>query len=313
MKSQSLLLTAPRSLVWEESTLPDPQPHEVLIQTQAGAISLGSELPLYTGLARRTDPLLYPMMTGYESLGVVLRCGQAVTHLPLGARVLAFYGHRTHWVMDARHAIAVPPAISAEQALLANLTCDVTKGIRTLALTPEQHVVISGAGAIGLLTLAMLRAYGVQRIDVVEPLAHRQAIARQWGAHHTWTPEEFAHVAQQYPLALECSSSDAAFHLVQAHMAHGGRICILADGNREALSLAPAFHERELRVVGSSDGWDYAAHAAWYFTWLQAAPMPLADIFEERVSSDALPHTFARLAAQSSRPLKVLVAYQPSP
>ena len=309
MQCQSLLLTAPRRLSWEKTDIPELRDDDVLIQTRAGAISIGSEVPNYVGTARHSRPLTFPMMTGYESLGAIVQCGAAVTHLRLGDRVVAFYGHRTHWVARATRVLAVPAAVSDVQALLLILTCDVTKGIRKLAPTPEQSVVITGAGAIGLLTLAMLRAYGVQTIDMVEPLAHRREIAQRLGAIHIWTPDEFAQTGLRYPIGLECSSNNAAFGLLQEHMDEGGRICILADGNLEPLSLTSAFHERELSIVASSDGWDYQAHAAWYFHWIQSAGLPIDDLFEETVAFEVLPEAFGRLATQSQRPLKVLVDY----
>lgn len=309
MKCRSLLLTAPRQLSWEETDLPEVQDNDVVIQTRAGAISIGSELPNYMGTARHSRPLTFPTMTGYESLGTIVQCGVAVTHLRPGDRVVAFYGHRTYWVTRAARVLPVPAAVSDAQALLVILTCDVAKGIRKLAPTPEQRVVITGAGAIGLLTLAMLQAYSIQRTDVIEPLAHRRELAQQLGATYVWTPDEFAQTSLHYPIGFECSSNNAAFGLLQEHMEECGRICILADGNLEPLSLTPAFHERELSVVASSDGWDYQAHAAWYFPWIQSAGLPIDDLFEETVTAEALPETFERLAAQQQRPLKVLVDY----
>src|SRR5260370_39755201 len=96
MKRDSLLLTAPRHLEWVPEELPELEPHEVLVQTRAGAISLGTELPLYCGTSRHTKSRPYPYMTGYESLGTVIICGSAVQRLHPGDRVVAFYGHRTH-------------------------------------------------------------------------------------------------------------------------------------------------------------------------------------------------------------------------
>src|ERR1700730_16131114 len=75
MKRDSLLLIAPRQLEWVPEELSELQPHEVLIQTRASAISLGTELPHYCGTSRHTKPRLYPYMMGYESLGTVIACG----------------------------------------------------------------------------------------------------------------------------------------------------------------------------------------------------------------------------------------------
>jgi len=73
--------------------------------------------------------------------------------------------------------------------------------------------------------------------------------------------------------------------------------------------LAPAFHEKELRVVGSSDGWDYQAHASWYFGLLQRQPTPLDGVFQQTVAYHELPATFAGLARGEMTPVKVFVTY----
>jgi alcohol dehydrogenase len=114
---------------------------------------------------------------------------------------------------------------------------------------------------------------------------------------------------EDYAAGCECSARDAAFAFLQAHLRVGGRICVLADGNREPLQLAPSFHARELLVVGSSDGWDYAQHAHWYFACVRAGSPALEAIFDESVTAAELPATFARLARGAVTPVKVLVRY----
>jgi alcohol dehydrogenase len=79
--------------------------------------------------------------------------------------------------------VEVPEDVSDGLALLAILSCDVAKGIRKVAPSPEEPVLVTGAGAIGLLTVFVLRAYGTRNVDVVEPLAQRRrprsVVARQ--------------------------------------------------------------------------------------------------------------------------------------
>src|SRR5436190_21687835 len=105
MQTHSLLLMAPRQLAWVTEILPHLKADEVLAQTKAGAISIGSELPQYLGTARSTAPPHYPKMTGYESIGNVIACGSAIQHLHAGDRVVAFYGHRTHAIVPEAKAI----------------------------------------------------------------------------------------------------------------------------------------------------------------------------------------------------------------
>jgi alcohol dehydrogenase len=60
MHNHSLLLTTTRHLEWAAEEIPSLQAYEVLIQTKAGAISIGSELPIYCGTARSARALYYP-------------------------------------------------------------------------------------------------------------------------------------------------------------------------------------------------------------------------------------------------------------
>ena len=130
------------------------------------------------------------------------------------------------------------------------------------------------------------------------------------GAGSAVAPEEAAALSGAYGGGVECSSRDAAFALLQGRLRRGGRICILADGNIEPLTLAPAFHERELTVVGSSDCPDYHAHARWYFPVVRRAGHGLAQLFDLRVSADELCGTFERLSTGAATATKVLIRYE---
>ncbi len=309
MHRHSLLLTGPRQLKWVNENLPPLQPHEVLIQTIAGAISIGSELPLYCGTARSSESIRYPRMTGYESAGVVIGCGSRVQRFQVGDRVIAFYGHRTYATIPEAKAIAVPNDVPDALALLSILTCDVSKGIRKVAPQPNEPTLITGAGTIGLLTIFMLKALGVQTIDVLEPRAEGRRMALQLGASIAMSPEKITTGSERYSAAFECSSRNDAFELMQANMKREGRICILADGNVEPLTLTPAFHEKELMIVGSSDGWDYREHAKWFFNIALEHASDLENLFDYHTSADDLLATFELLSTGAIVPIKVLVRY----
>ncbi len=310
MLRQSLLLVAPRQLEWVTEELPPLQSNEVLVQTTAGAISTGSELPRYRGRARSTHPPSYPQMTGYESTGTIVACGSTVQRLRAGDRVVAFYGHRTYGVIPEAKAITVPEGISDALALLAILTCDASKGIRKAGIKPGETVLITGAGTIGLLTIFMLKTMGVQAIDIVEPRAERRGLAVQIGARTAMSPQEMESMSNLYDVGFECSSRNAAFELMQNSMRPEGCICILADGNLEPLVLAPTFHEKELQIVGSSDGWDYQEHARWYFDVVRGHSYNLEQIFNYHTTADDLAATFERLATGAIIPTKVLIQYE---
>lgn len=306
VRAESLLLVGPRRLAWVAEDLPPPGPDEVMVQTIAGAISIGTELPLYRGDSRRSTPPRYPCMTGYENLGRVLAVGPQVGEVRTGDRVLAFYGHRTCALVPAAKTIPVPAEIPDTLALTAILSCDAAKGVRGLGLTGQERVLVTGAGAMGLLAVFVLRAFGIRHISVVEPDKARGTLALRLGARDWYWP---APPDAAYDAGIECSARDAAFALLQERVRPGGCICVLSDGNVEPLTLAPAFHANELRIIASSDGEDYRGHARWYFAHSRRYEDTPALLFQHEISHTALPATFARLATGVIAPVKVLIRY----
>ena len=288
--------------------LPQLQPGQVLVRTDVGSISIGSELPLYRGDAQSASPARYPLMTGYENVGTVVECGEAISTVRPGQRVFASYGHRTHGILSEERVVKVPEDISDALALLTILSCDVAKGVRKGAPKPEEPVLVAGAGTIGLLTVFVLKTYGTRNVDATEPQAHRRSLAEGLGARTAVDPATA--VPDGYAVAFECSGRDAAFSLLQRSLGTGGRLCVLSDGNLEPLVVRPEFHEKELMVVGSSDGWDYREHARWYFEVVSGAKTGLERLFDLRVDAENLSRTFEKLANETVRPVKILVDYR---
>ncbi|HEX3722527.1 MAG TPA: hypothetical protein VHV31_07030, partial [Nitrolancea sp.] len=137
----------------------------------------------------------------------------------------------------------------------------------------------------------------------------RRRLASEFGATAVFDTASAEQSEIRYACGFECSSRDAAFGLLQRKLRHDGAICVLADGNLEPLTLTPEFHRKELRIVGSSDGLDYQAHARWLFERARSDTELLERLFEWHVTSDELPETFQRLAHGEERPIKVFVRY----
>ncbi len=126
---------------------------------------------------------------------------------------------------------------------------------------------------------------------------------------HALAPADAATYSSDYTAGFECSSRNDAFFLLQQHLAPGARLCVLADGNLEPLVLAPAFHEKELHIVGSSDGENYQSYAEWFFKQLRAGWTRLDELFEQETPAQELPQVFEQLDRSSARPIRVLVRY----
>lgn len=308
--ARSLMLFSPGILDWTEDMLPLVGEQDVVIETIAGAMSIGSEIPRFVGHAREANDLNYPLMTGYESYGRITGVGKAVPEQLIGEKVVATYGHRTHAILPVKDVIFVPSRVPPPTALLTILTCDVAKGIRKLNIKPEERVLLTGAGAIGLMTVWLLKKYGVQCIHVLEIDEERCEKALELGATVAVHPAEAGRWQDDFEVGIECSNNNAGFQILQEKMTHGARLGVLSDGNREALTLSPHFHHKELSITGSSDGWDYQRHAIWFWQIVED-DHSLADIlFDITIPHSDLPKTFLKLSKEMINPVKVLVNYQ---
>lgn len=309
MMQQSLVLVGKRKLEWERKALNPIEEDELLIQSIAGAISIGAELPQYNESdVTDLDPK-YPRETGYESYGKVIAAGKHVLDIEVGDYVLAFYGHKDYGVVKAEKVVKVPETIDYTYALLNTLSCDSAKGVMKLGPNKWDHVLVAGAGTIGLLTLHFLKEYiNVEKVDVLEPNKARGKLAKTFGANNVYISEDEV-PREHYKYGFECSSSKNAFHAILKALNHNGEVCVLSDGNKDLFFLNEDFYQKELKIVGSSDGWDYRQHSQWFFENIKKSEY-VNTIFESHIHSNELIDYFAYLSETSESPIKVLVTYQ---
>jgi len=86
-----------------------------------------------------------------------------------------------------------------------------------------------------------------------------------------------------------------------------GKICILSDGNNRDFYLPPSFYEKELNIVGSSDGEDYQKYAEWLFNTPNQSL--LKRLFEQAIHYEQLPSHYKKLKRSTNRPITTLVKW----
>jgi len=267
------------------------------VKTLLSSMSIASEL---SGLKKGA----YPRSVGYQTVGELLEVDSAVKELERGDRILHFSGHTQYDYLNPENIIKIPEHISGEIALCAILGEDTDKGIRKI--TPDKHskIIIFGAGLIGLLTLFNLSSRGFEHIDIIEPNKNRHQLAYDFGAQNVFdkVPQE-----NYYTHGFECSASPDAFQQICDSMLSNGKICVLSDGNNGDFYLPPSFYEKELNIVGSSDGEDYQKYAEWLFD----APNHslLKQLFEQTIHYEQLPSYYKKFEQLTNRPITTLVKW----
>jgi threonine dehydrogenase-like Zn-dependent dehydrogenase len=167
---------------------------------------------------------------------------------------------------------------------------------------PGDRVLITGAGPVGLLTMAVLRARGIDDITVVEPAPLRRQRAQKLGATHVVEPEALTRapmgrpVADPYTVAFECSGHATAAEAALDQLDYAGTLVFVGTGHE----LPRVNHNRaivlELTLIGA---YNYDADGfAGALALLASGALPLDDLIEaDDVLLDALRPTLDRLAA----------------
>ncbi|KAF5860635.1 hypothetical protein ETB97_001339 [Aspergillus alliaceus] len=206
----SLQVTADHKLKSDEAPIYAPKHGEVLLQIKATGIC-GSDLHFWkTG---RIGELIFKgdCIIGHEAAGVVLKCGEGVTHINPGDRVAVEPGvpcetcflcndGRYNLCEDVQFAGVYPYAGTiqrykvhpakwvhklpdnltyAEGALLEPLSV-VMRGMQVAGLQLGHGAVVCGAGPIGLIALAAARASGAHPIVITDLESSRLAFAKEF-------------------------------------------------------------------------------------------------------------------------------------
>jgi len=198
---------------------PTPGPDEVLVEVEACGVC-GSDVQIVN--VPPGHPSTPPVIIGHEFVGWIRAAGSAVRDAAIGSRVvvdpdpkcgscdsckagrpancvnivaLGVYrdGALARYVTAPANSVyPISENVPAELAALVEPLACVVNGTNRAAIRPGESAVVFGAGAIGCLFIAVLRASGAARIVAIEPSVHRAPVARAVGADVVVTPEEWA-------------------------------------------------------------------------------------------------------------------------
>ena len=217
---RSAELIAPLTFRLADMPIEDPGPGEVQVRIEAVGVC-GSDLHSYSEGGIGGTPNVYPMLLGHEPAGRIVKTGAGVTGLGVGDRGAlepALYCYHCEFCLSGHHNVCanirflsnphypgffrelvnlpvanflpIPGEMSFGEAALAEPLAIAMHSLRLASIRPGETVAVIGAGPIGLLTIAALRAANAGRVWAVEPLAHRRELARGMGADVAIEPGE---------------------------------------------------------------------------------------------------------------------------
>jgi (R,R)-butanediol dehydrogenase / meso-butanediol dehydrogenase / diacetyl reductase len=261
---KAAVVQGPGQLEVQDIPIPDLGPTDVLVEVDRCGVC-GTDLHLvlegwgapgtvpgheWTGVVSEVGSEVTAWRTGDAVVGGPLpRCGTC-RHCAAGrpslcdARATPGIGEHLgalaqFTVVDQRSLVALPEGLAPRVAALAEPVAVALHGIELARVRPGQRVLVFGAGPIGALTIAALRAMGIDDVGCVEPGERRRQLAVDVGATYVKVPgdlylptivEPGLVVDGAVDVVFECSGKARAMEAGLGQLERGGTLVLVGAG-----------------------------------------------------------------------------------
>lgn len=251
------------------------------------------------------DPYLYcghcyPCSQGKTNCCETLRC----LGVHCDGAMCEYFSHPVHMLRK------VPQDMPWERVPLAEPLVISLHGLHTCQVKAGEHIVIIGAGAIGLLAGMGALAYGAIPIlmDVVD---ERLEIAKSFGISYTVNPirEDAAARVREITngrgaeCVMEASGSDAGVRSALDYAAYTGRIALTGWPKHEITLPTNLITKKELHIRGSRNG---AGEFEEAISLIHSGKVPAEKIISKVVPYTELPQMLNELSEHPGDYLKVV-------
>jgi 2-desacetyl-2-hydroxyethyl bacteriochlorophyllide A dehydrogenase len=151
----------------------------------------------------------------------------------------------------------IPEALSTRAAALTEPTAIALHTVHLAGVTPDDRVLVTGAGPVGLLTVAVLRAQGVEDITVSERSPARRARAAEIGAAVVVEPDDLPRapmgrpVDKPFTVAFECSGNARAAESALDQLDYAGTLVFVGTGHESPRVNHNRVIVLELTLIGA--------------------------------------------------------------
>lgn len=266
--------------------------NDVLLRIDTVGIC-GSDVHLSKTGSLLNRNLTDPIIMGHESSGTVMQVGKNVTHLKPNDRVAIEPGHGCGKCDQCRHGnynicskyilycappqnglltkyhvhpaewcFKLPSTVSLEEGALIEPLSVAVHGCRKAKISIDDHVMIVGAGPIGLSTLLVAKSMGAANITVMDISAVKLEKAKQLGAtqcvlinpklSEIETLASIENVLESSPSkAMDCVGMEHTLRLCINLARPGGTVIMTGLAHAEIKIPAVLVIRRELKLYGS--------------------------------------------------------------
>jgi 2-desacetyl-2-hydroxyethyl bacteriochlorophyllide A dehydrogenase len=275
---KAAVISAPGSV--EVTSVDDPAPAADQVVVAVAACGLcGTDLHILRG---EFAPSL-PIIPGHEFAGVVAATGSDPAGLREGDRVAvdpSLYCHECHYcrlgrdnlclnwggigvtvpggaaeyvAVPAANCVRLPEHIATEDAaLIEPLSCAV-RGYDVLTSQLGAHVLIYGAGTMGLMMLELAKRTGAASVDVVEVSSERLGTAREFGCSNAVTSADELDRPFGWELVIDATGNARAIQDGLGRVGPGGTFLQFGVADYATRVTIDPFriYNKEITITGS--------------------------------------------------------------
>ena len=285
-------------LVLTERPEPTPGAHDVLIRVMTTGIC-GTDLHIAAGDAATNQMLRTPLVPGHEFYGEVVQVGDLVNHVKVGDLVSGeghvVCGMCRNCRAGRRHLCIATESVGVQRdgafaelvvipesnvwvhnegdidPVLGAIFDPFGNAVHTALTFPMvgEDVLVTGAGPIGLMAMAVARHAGARRVVATDVSDTRLAMAREAGADDVVNVgrERIADaqarlgLKEGFDIGLEMSGVSSALPEMVDNLNHGGRIAMLGLPTRE---IPVDWHRMVTRMITFQGIYGRQMFETWY-------------------------------------------------
>jgi L-iditol 2-dehydrogenase len=284
MHNQAAIMYGTRDIRLEERPVPEPGPKEVLVEIGAVGVC-GSDVHYYEEGRIGSFVVEEPLILGHESMGAVVALGEGVTKHEVGERVTLEPGVPDLTCRECRAGrynlcpnvrfFATPPIDGAfanyvaihedfgyslpdnlsdnAGALMEPLSVGIWSG-RKAGVKAGDHVLVTGAGPVGLLAMQVALAEGATEVTITDVTPQRLEMAERTGATRTInvSDESLPDSGVEVDALIECSGNERALGDGIRCIRPAGTAVVVGMGPGEESSIPLALiQSREIWLTGT--------------------------------------------------------------
>lgn len=288
--------------------VPEPAPSEGQVKIRVKYCGIcGSDLHEYQHGLFPESPF------GHEACGTITEVGEGVTDFRVGDEVLAFQkeAYAQFLICPQERLIQKPRSMSWERAAVVEPLSGAAYAIERGGVRPEDTVLITGAGPVGLMALLGLKAMGVKRIYQTDISPKRREKARELGATLVLDPS-----AERIPVkikeltagkgvdkAIEAVGLEASLKDCLASVRFQGTVIVQGIFTERVPVHMLGFVTRETTMVGTN-----SINPSLALSWIAQGGIEPERIITRILPLEKITEGFEALTRKEKEEIKVLIA-----